>query len=173
MSHDIVIALISGGIGAGVLGLIQFVISHFTESKTHKEDRKENVAILRTELKQHLSDVNSEWKARYCDQNSRAIDELRKAVLALTKDAKDRSKYEKAMGESLMALTHDKLVHLGHSYQRRGGITLSEQTNLTMLYIPYHDGLGGNHDGERWYKFCMHELPVITEEKAMELDSKR
>lgn len=164
--------LISGGIGAGLLGLIQFIISHFTESKTHREERKENVANLRTELKQHLEDVNEEWKEKYCDRNSAAIEELRVAVLALTKDAEERRKYEKAMGESLMALTHDKIVHLGHKYQRRKGITLSEQTNLKMLYEPYHT-LGGNHDGDTWYNYCMKELPVITEKEAIELDNSK
>ena len=171
--HDVALALISGGLGAGLLGLIQFFISHFTESKTHKEERKENVANLRIELKQHLDDVNEEWKEKYCDKNAQAIGELQKALLELTKDASERAKYEKAMGASLMALTHDKLVHLGRTYQRRGGITLAEQTNLTMLFKPYHEGLGGNHDGERWYDFCMKELPVITEQRAMELDSNK
>ena len=166
------IAIISGGLGAGLLALVQFLISHFTESKTHKEERKENVSNLRTELKQHLEDVNEEWKEKYCDKNAAAIDELREAVLALTKDAEERRKYEKAMGESLLALTHDKIVHLGHKYQRRKGITLSEQTNLKMLYEPYH-ALGGNHDGDTWYNYCMKELPVITEKEAIELDNSK
>lgn len=163
------VVLISGGVGAGILGTIQFFITHFTESKEHKEERKENVANLRIELKQHLENTNQEWKEKYCDKNSAAIEELRAAVLALTKDAEERRKYEKAMGESLMALTHDKLVHLGHKYQQRKGITLSEQTNLKMLYEPYHE-LGGNHDGDTWYNFCMNELPIITEQEAIELD---
>ena len=158
--HDILLALISGGIGAGILGFMQFLVSHFTESKTHRVERVENVSNLRKELKQGT------------DENSKAIEELRQAVLALTDDADERRKYEKAMGESLMALTHDRLVHLGRQYQQRGGITLAEQTNLTMLYTPYHDGLGGNHDGEIWYNYCMNELEVITEQRAIELDSK-
>lgn len=159
---DWLIGLIGTGIGAGSLGLIQFIISHFTESKEHKEERKENVANLRIEIMQHIKDVN--------DENAAAIEDLRSTVMTLTEDSKERRKYEKAIGESLIALTHDRLVHLGKKYQKRGAITLSEQSNLTMLYIPYHEGLGGNHDGETWYNYCMEDLPVVSEQEAMRMD---
>ena len=70
-----------------------------------------------------------------------------------------------------MALSHDKLVHLGKAYQRRGAITLAELNNLKLIYNPYHDGLGGNSDGEGYFEYCKH-LPIVTEEEAVEMDNK-
>ena len=39
------------------------------------------------------------------------------------------------------------------------------------FHAPYHDGLGGNSDGEGYYTYCMN-LPVVTDEEAMEMDRK-
>lgn len=179
-------------------GLIQW---YFQRKDKKKEDAKKDSAdTLRKEYKEHLIKSNEEWKERYCDKNSKliedltltvkegleqreskgleryeehkqTIEELRKAVLALTDDAKERKKYEQSMGASLMALTHDKIIYLGKCYQRRGAITLAEKNNLKLLYEPYHDGLGGNSDGEGYYDYCMH-LPVVTDEEAMAMDEK-
>lgn len=165
MAHDILLAVIGGVVGgAGLFGLIQFLVAHFTESKEHQQDRKENVDKLRTEIMNHIKDVN--------DEQAAAMDELRNIVSKLADDAKERHEFDKAVGESLMALTHDKIIHLGRRYQKRGGITLSEQSNLKMLFEPYHK-LGGNHDGDTWYKFCMEDLPVLTEEEAIKRDNSK
>lgn len=165
MAHDILLAIIGGVVGgAGLFGLIQFLVAHFTESKEHKQDRTENVNKVKTEIMQHIKDVN--------DEQAAAIEELRDIVSKLADDAKERHVFNEAVGESLMALTHDKIIHLGRRYQKRGGITLSEQSNLKMLYEPYHK-LGGNHDGDTWYNFCMEDLPVLTEEEAIKRDNSK
>lgn len=161
---DTVLALISGGVAGGIIGLIQFMITHFTESKEHRQDRTENVDKVKTEIMQHIKDVN--------DEQAAAIEELRDIVSKLADDSKERLAFDEAVGESLMALTHDKIIHLGRRYQKRNGITLSEQSNLKMLYEPYHK-LGGNHDGDTWYRFCMDDLPIITEEEAIERDNSK
>lgn len=169
---ELLLVIAGGGTVTAMLKFVEFLVEHFSKKKQRREDKVENIDNLRTELKQHLADTNVAWKEMYCDKNSEAIEELRKAVLTLTEDSKSRAKYEKYMGESLMALTHDKIVHLGKTYQKRGAITLSEQTNMKMLYEPYHQ-LGGNHDGDTWYNYCMHELPVVSEEQAMEFDKRK
>ena len=178
-------------------GLIQFF---FTRKDKLKEDaKKDNADSIKKELKDHLKDTNEKWKEDYCDKNARLIEELaievkqglkdreetglqrykehqesiqelRKVIVALSKDAEDRKKLEEHIGNSLMALTHDKLVYLGKCYQKRGAITLSEKNNLKMLFEPYHNGLGGNSDGEGYYNYCM-GLPVVTDEEAIRMDN--
>lgn len=171
--RELILIVAGGGTMAAFLKFIEFLVSHRTHKQERKEDKAENLDKLREELKDHLEDTNAAWKEMYCDKNSEAIEELRKALTTLAENSSKRAQYEHYMGESLVALTHDKLVHLGKTYQRRGGITLSEQANLTMLYKPYHEGLGGNHDGETWYNYCMKDLKVISEQEAMELDKAR
>lgn len=193
MIVDKIITIISIVIGSG---LVQW---WFGRKDKQKEDAKKNSADeIKKEMKDHLTNVNNKWKEDYCDKNSKLIEELalevrqglknreetgyqrykehqesikelRQAILALTKDAEERKKLESHIGDSLMALTHDKLVYLGKCYQKRGAITLSEQNNLKLLYEPYHNGLGGNSDGEGYYTYCMN-LPIVTDEEAKKLD---
>ena len=179
-------------------GLIQFFL---TRKDTKKEkEKKDSADSLRKEMKDHLTDVNNKWKTDYCDKNAKAIEdltkevkegleerertglqrfeehkesieELRQAILALTKDAHESKRIERYMADSLLGITHDKIVYLGKVYQRRGAITLAEKNNLKLLYEPYHNGLGGNSDGEGYYNYCMN-LPVVTDEEAIKMDQK-
>ena len=179
-------------------GLVQFLLTR--KDKKQEDAKKDNADTIKKDMKDHLTEVNNKWKADYCDKNSKlieeltrdvklgleqreqkgleryqehkeAISELREAIMALTKDAEDRKTLESYVASSLLAITHDKLVYLGKTYQKRGAITLAEKNNMKLLYTPYHDGLGGNSDGEGYYTYCMH-LPVVTDEEAAEMDKK-
>ena len=179
-------------------GLVQFLLTR--KDKKQEDAKKDNADTIKKEMKDHLTNVNNQWKVDYCDKNSQlieelaievkkgladreavgskrfeehkgSIEELRKAILTLTRDAEDRRTLESYMASSLLAITHDKLVYLGKTYQKRGAITLAEKNNMKMLYTPYHNGLGGNSDGEGYYTYCMH-LPVVTDEEAAEMDKK-
>ena len=192
----LIVALIGAFLGSGFL---QFLITRADKKKERAEDKEEN--NLEGRMKQHLTNVNNQWKLDYCDVNAKAIanlskevkegleereakgaerylehkeaiEELRKAMITLAKNTEETKKIGGYLGQALMGLTHDKLVYLGKQYQKRGGITLAEKNNLKLLYTPYHDGLGGNSDGEGYYTYCMN-LPVITDEEAVELDKKR
>lgn len=193
------ITLIGTIIGALLgTGFLQFLITRADRKQERAEDKEEN--NIKKEMKQHLMDVNTQWKKDYCDVNAKAIadlaqemregleerekkgaeryeehkeaiNELRKAIVLLTNNDEEIKNLGKYMGQSLMALTHDKLVYLGKQYQRRGAITLAEQNNLKLLYEPYHNGLGGNSDGEGYYNYCMN-LPIVPDEGALEMDKR-
>lgn len=190
---SLIIAVIGALLGTGFL---QFLITRADNKKQRAEDKEEN--NLEDRMKQHLTNVNAQWKIDYCDVNAKAIEnltqevrkgleereakgaerylehreaieELREAMISMTKNTEEINRLGKHMGQSLMALTHDKLIFLGKQYQKRGAITLAEKNNLKLLYTPYHDGLGGNSDGEGYYTYCMN-LPVVTDEEAIEMD---
>lgn len=179
-------------------GFLQFMITRSDKKKEKKENNEFNA--LENKMKDHLTQVNNQWRIDYCDVNAKAIadlaqevregladreakgaeryrehqesiEELRKAMITMAENTEETRKIGGYLGESLMALTHDKLIYLGKCYQRRGAITLAEKNNLKLLYTPYHDGLGGNSDGEGYYTYCMN-LPVVTDEEAMEMDKK-
>ena len=192
---SIIITIIGALLGTGFL---QFLITRADKKKERAEDKEENT--LEDKMKQHLTNVNNQWKVDYCDVNAKAIanlaqemregleareekgaerylehkeaiQELREAMIALAKNTEETKRIGQYLGQSLMALTHDKLIFLGKQYQKRGAITLAEKNNLKLLYTPYHDGLGGNSDGEGYYTYCMN-LPVVTDEEALEMDKK-
>lgn len=194
MLHDLILVIAGGGTVAAILKFIEFLIQHFTHKQERQEEREDN--DIREEMKEHVKAANDAWKEKYCDVNAKmieelrlglderekkgaeryeehkeSIEELRKAMLVMAENTEETKKIGGYMSQSLMAITHDKLVYLGKVYQRRGAITLAEKNNLKLLYTPYHDGLGGNSDGEGYYTYCMN-LPVVTDEEAMEMDKK-
>lgn len=134
-----------------------------------KDDKDDKFKEIETKLEDGLEEREAKGKERY-EEHQGAIRELRDALLLLTEDAHERRELDKFIASSLMALSHDKLVMLGKQYQKRGAITLAEKNNLKLIFEPYHNGLGGNSDGEGYYDYCMH-LPVVTEEEAMDMDS--
>lgn len=151
-------------LGSGALfTFIQFLI----QRKDNKNDRIKEIEEKVDNKFKERDEKNKETKEYY----EKSIEELRATMIKQADDAEDRKKLENCMAQSLMALSHDKLVRLGKFYQKRGAITLAEKNNIKLIFEPYHNGLGGNSDGEGYYDFCMH-LPVVTEEEAMEMDCK-
>ena len=149
-------------LGSGAfIGFVQFLINRWDS----KHDR---IQKLETEMHEGLDARERTGKARY-DEHKEAIQEMRDAMIKLAKTAEDQHSYSECMGQVLVGLTQDKIVHLTKQYTERGAITLEELAILEALYRPYHDGLGGNGRGKAGYEHCQ-KLPVISEEKARELD---
>ena len=135
-----------------------------------KDDKDDKFKDLEKKIEDGLEARENKGRERY-EEHQESIQELREAVIKLSEDAEERKQLERCMAASLLALSHDKLVYLGKGYQRRGAITLAELNNLKLIYNPYHDGLGGNSDGEGYFEYCKH-LPIVTEEEAIEMDNK-
>ena len=161
---DNLLQIILAVIGSNALfAFITFLIKR-------KDDKDDRFKELDNKIENGLEEREEVSKERY-EEHQEAIKELREVVIKLSEDAEERKHLTQCMASSLMALSHDKLVHLGKTYQRRGAITLAELNNLKLIYTPYHDGLGGNSDGEGYFEYCKH-LPIVTEEEAIEMDNK-
>jgi len=137
-------------------GLIQFFI-------TRKDNRNK-------ELQESLDKKEKENELRYLEYK-KEIYKLNDMISELSKNDTQQNEYMKYIGDELVGLAHDRLVRLASKYQNRGAITLKEKATLEAIYQPYREGLGGNGDGQAGYEYCM-TLPIITEEKAKELDKK-
>ena len=157
---QVVIAVIGSN---AVFAFITFLIKR-------KDDKDDRFKELDNKIENGLEEREEVSKERY-EEYQETIQELREVIIKLSEDAEERKHLTQCMASSLMALSHDKLVHLGKAYQRRGAITLAELNNLKLIYTPYHDGLGGNSDGEGYFEYCKH-LPIVTEEESVEMDNK-
>ena len=174
---------------AGVIigsGLIQFFINRKDSKKDridkfcdkiekslleHKEISEKEYEELNNKMIKGLEEREATGRERFMHHEA-AYKELSEAIIKLTEHDEKQHKYMKYMGEELMGLAHDRLVTLTDSYQLRGAITLKEKATLEAIFKPYHEGLGGNGDGEQGYKYAM-SLPVVTDDQAREMDSKR
>ena len=137
MVKELVLIMAGGGTVAALLKFFEFLIQHINHKKERAEDKEEN--DIRKELKDHLTNVNNQWKLDYCDVNAKAIadlakevregladreakgaeryqehkesiEELRKAMITMAENTEETRKIGGYLGESLMALTHDNLL---------------------------------------------------------------
>ena len=76
---------------------------------------------------------------------------------------------ESAQAKMLLGLGHDRILSITDRLVKRGAITLKEKRNLEYLWKPYNS-LHGNGDCKIGYEACQ-QLPVVSEEKAEELDN--
>ena len=149
-------------IGSGtVFSFIQFLI----QRKDKKEDRTKE---LDKKIEDGLAERENTGRERY-EKHAADIEALREIMSQLAKNAEEQQKYSAAIGNVLMGLAQDKIVHLTKHYSERGAITLDELAVLEALYVPYHEGLKGNGKGKTGYERCQ-KLPIISEQKARELD---
>lgn len=87
-----------------------------------------------------------------------------KVEQALNKIANSQNELCKAV----VGLAHDKLVFMTDKIIERGAITIKEKATLDSIYIPYQ-AMGGNSHAKAGYEQSI-KLPVISDEKAKELD---
>lgn len=190
---QIIITIIGSG---AVFSFLQFLINRHDV----KEEKKDNNEIdnLRQEMKQHLINVNDNWKKTYCDRNYQrvedltkevreglkeredkglerynehreTINELKQAILQLVENDTNMKNYMETIGESLMGLSHDRIIQLSDKFSERGAITLREKATLKSIYNPYKK-LGGNGDCAEAFEY-VNNLPVVSEEKAKRMDA--
>lgn len=152
-------------VGSGAFfGFVQFMI-------TRKDNKNDRTKALEKKIDEGLDKREQTGRERF-EKHASDIEELRKIMTQLADNAKVQQEYSEAVGNVLMGLAQDKIVHLTKLYSERGAITLDELAVLESLYVPYHDGLHGNGKGKAGYERCQ-KLPVVSESKARELDSQK
>lgn len=181
-------ALIQTGITfAGVIvgsGIIQFFISR--KDKQKEDAKKDSADSLRKEMKDHLTDVNAQWKADYCDKNREAIlrideehkkdfQELQKAITQLVEnDIKFAESIEKmaekqdVIAQANVGMIHNTIIRFTDRIVERESVTYEELATLDSLYIPYAK-LGGNGECKRRYE-DVNKLAKISKEEAVKRD---
>lgn len=152
-------------VGSGAFfGFVQFMI-------TRKDNKNDRTKALEKKIDEGLDKREQTGRERF-EKHASDIEELRKIMTQLADNAKVQQEYSEAVGNVLMGLAQDKIVHLTKLYSERGAITLDELAVLESLYVPYHDGLHGNGKGKAGYERCQ-KLPVVSEAKARELDAQK
>lgn len=173
-------------IGSGaIFSFIQFLITRHDDKndqvknlcdkieeglKQQTETSEERYESLQTEIKEGLN-TQQTWGFAHFNEHKESIMKLEEAILQLTRNDTEQSQYMKNIGESLVGLSHDKILFLCDNFLERGGITLKEKATIKSIYEPYQK-LGGNGDCQvAWSAVC--DLPILSEEKAKELDREK
>ena len=109
----------------------------------------------------HLVNVVNKYQKLMNDQNEERIREIIKEEL---KPVMDEITIERKKFEALKNDYRSKLIRKCEEALQRGSVTMLEFNILTELWKVYHEGLGGNGQGEDFYqRVC--QLPIKTDDK--------
>lgn len=109
----------------------------------------------------HLVKVFNKYQKLMNDQNEERIREIIKEEL---KPVMDEITIERKKFEALKNDYRAKLIRKCEDALQRGSVTMLEFNILTELWKVYHEGLGGNGQGEDFYqRVC--QLPIKTNDK--------
>ena len=176
---DELVKIIIAVIGSGAFfTFMQFLITRHDNKKSKVNELCEKLdkglelqtdkyETLKEEITKGLDDRENTGKQRYLEHKEQ-IQKLNEAIFQLTKNDTEQSQYMKTIGESLIGLSHDKIITLTDKFLERGAITLKEKATVKSIYDPYQK-LGGNGDCHVAYNYIC-DLPIVSEEKARELD---
>lgn len=172
---------------AGVVigsGIIQFFVSR--KDKLKEDAKKDSADSLRKELKDHLTDVNAQWKTDYCDKNREAIleieethkkdwQEMQKAIAQLVEnDSRFADSIEKmvekqeCIAQANVGMIHNTIIRFTDKIVERESVTYEELATLDSLYVPY-SRLGGNGECKRRYE-DVNKLTKVSKEEAVKRD---
>lgn len=150
-------------------GIIQFFVNRKDKKK---EDEKTDI---RTEMKQHLTNVNNDWKIKYCDKNWEAIQQLNTAIQKLTENDSRITHSIEMMADKQdtialanVGMVHNTIIRFTDPIIQRNAVTYEELSTLDSLYQPYSK-LGGNGECKRRYD-DVNKLPKISKEEAHDKD---
>lgn len=143
------------------IGFLQYLINRH-------DSRNDKISKLQSEIEE-----NDKSSKERDEEQLKAIEELRKAMIQSAEDSHEMKQYMVGIGETVVGLAQDKLVFLTDMYQERGYITTREQAILTAIYIPYHDKLNGNGNGKAGYEYVMNHVEVVSEEEAHKRNQQR
>ena len=179
--RDVLLMIFGGGFSVAVLKFVEFLITHFSNQRNRKEDRKDatdkKLADFKKIVFDRIEEMGDDIKTNYCEKNAKAIEELKQIsknlsdnIVLLTEATIEIKDYEKNVGDALNGIIHDRIIHNVEGFIERGGITVDEISTLKSMYYPYKK-LGGNGDVETAYeKVANGEIPVITKEEAWRRD---
>ena len=109
----------------------------------------------------HLVNVVNKYQKLMNDQNEERIREIIKEEL---KPVMNEITIERKKFEALKNDYRSKLIRKCEEALQRGSVTMLEFNILTELWKVYHEGLGGNGQGEDFYqRVC--QLPIKTDDK--------
>ena len=188
----IVVAFI-GFLGAGVsAGFVfaQFMIKRKDEKEQNSVKKQIDEAVgkvreeLQDEFRNGLKARGEEGRERF-EVNSEQIQKNAEILGKLLQIQEDQAKKADIMMDSLTSLNkttavcaegvkstlYDKIYMIAQKAMTRKGITADEKANITQLWKSY-SALNGNGKGETYYKICMEDMPVLSDEEALKKDTK-
>lgn len=142
------------------------------ESNAHDEEIKKELSAFMTEIKEAISETQNEMKqfanSRVNDRQQ-SLDIQKELTNSIKNIVEYNSNTDKQMENLMIAqkeILADKINEKYKYYISIKGIPEDEVDEFTSLHSAYK-GVGGNHNGDAKYEYCMNHLSVIPVETKL------
>lgn len=102
------------------------------------------------------------WVKRISDRDSERKREERAREEELRQAEQKRKEEYDALKDGILAILRDRIIQADIHSSSTGGATMSQKTNVQMMYASYHR-LGGNSIATQSYEHVI-SLPILAEE---------
>lgn len=129
--------------------------------KESREDRK----ALHAEMKQYSQNRIDDRK-----QSLKIQEELKESIKAISDSNVENDKQIVSLIQAQKEMLAEKINEKYKYYLSIGGVPEDERDEFISLHDAYK-GVGGNHNGDAKFEYCINHLPIIPVETKLVFDS--
>lgn len=129
--------------------------------KESREDRK----ALHAEMKQYSQNRIDDRK-----QSIKIQEELKDSIKAISDSNVENDKQIISLIQAQKEMLAEKINEKYKYYLSIGGVPEDERDEFISLHDAYK-GVGGNHNGDAKFEYCINHLPIIPVETKLVIDS--
>lgn len=129
--------------------------------KESREDRK----ALHAEMKQYSQNRIDDRK-----QSLKIQEELKESIKAISDSNVENDKQIISLIQAQKEMLAEKINEKYKYYLSIGGVPEDERDEFISLHDAYK-GVGGNHNGDAKFEYCINHLPIIPVETKLVFDS--
>ena len=129
--------------------------------KESREDRK----ALHAEMKQYSQNRIDDRK-----QSLKIQEELKESIKAISDSNIENDKQIVSLIQAQKEMLAEKINEKYKYYLSIGGVPEDERDEFISLHDAYK-GVGGNHNGDAKFEYCINHLPIIPVETKLVFDS--
>ena len=129
--------------------------------KESREDRK----VIHEEMKQYSQNRIDDRR-----QSLKIQEELKESIKALSDSNSENDGKIKSLIEAQKEMLAEKINEKYKYYLSIGGVPEDERDEFISLHDAYK-GVGGNHNGDAKFEYCIEHLPIIPVETKLVYDS--
>lgn len=129
--------------------------------KESREDRK----VLHEETKQYSQNRIDDRR-----QSLKIQEELKESIVAIANSNLENDRQIKSLIQAQKEMLAEKINEKYKYYLSIGGVPEDERDEFISLHDAYK-GVGGNHNGDAKFEYCINHLPIIPVETKLVFDS--
>ena len=145
---------------------------HTTDEETFRKNLNDYMKESREDRKVLLEETKHYSQNRIDDrrQSLKIQEELKESIVAIANSNLENDRQIKSLIQAQKEMLAEKINEKYKYYLSIGGVPEDERDEFISLHDAYK-GVGGNHNGDAKFEYCINHLPIIPVETKLVFDS--